>query len=288
MTEPYAVRKINLTFGLSSGSFAIKGHRVLVNVENANLPTTGIAQIRVYGLTLDHMNQLSVAGLVYKANLNAKNTVKVDAGDDVSGMTTVFSGTIFEAYPDMRMPDVSFVILANPAHIAQLKPVEPSSFPGAAPIETVLGSIVKKAGLALENNGVKTVLASPYFAGTAWNQILGAVRAADCFGVLDNIKNTLAIWTKAGSRAGSQVLIAPETGMIGYPQFQALHIVVRMLFNTEVTITPGVGYVIRVKSQLTAANGEFTVTGVSHTLMSEMPDGPWETTVNATPKGKGA
>ena len=287
MTAPYAVRRITVTITLGQSSTAsqlvFKGHRVQVHVSNTNTPSVGLAQIRIYGLNLDHINQISVAGLVYQQNKAAKNSVKIEAGDDISGMSTLFNGTIYEAYPDMKMPDVSFVILANPASTAQLNPVEPSSFPGAVSVDTVLQSIVKKAGLALENNGVKTILASPYFPGTAWNQLLGVIRAADCFGTLDYIKNVIAVWTKNGSRAGNQIVISPETGMIGYPQFQTQNIIVRTLFNTDVSLS-GAGKVIRVRSELKAADGVFTVYNVTHDLMSEMPDGPWETTISAYPK----
>ena len=65
------------------------------------------------------------------------------------------------------------------------------------------------------------------------------------------------------------------------PQFQALNVVVRTLFTTE--IRPDVGRAITVRSQLSAANGDFTVYNVVHDLMTEMPDGPWETVISATP-----
>ncbi len=289
MTAPYAVRRIVLTLQIGkSGSGAIQlasgnpGLRIHAHVEFANAPTTGNAQIRIYGLTLDHMNQLSVAGLVFESR-QGQNFVAIQAGDDVSGLATIFRGQIIEAYPDFaRQPDVSFFILATPSNEIQLKPVEASSFPEGTAAATALEQIVKKAGITLENSGVNAILASPYFPGTVWQQILALTRAANCFAFFDGVNKTLAVWPKDGSRTGGKIVISPENGMIGYPQFQALNTVVRTLFNTEVSPT-GPGKKITIKSQLTAANGDFTVTAVTHDLMSEMPDGPWETTILATP-----
>ncbi len=284
MTAAYAVRRILLTFQVPGGQIKLAsgnpGLRIYAHVDFANAPTTGGAQIRVYGLTLSHMNQLSVAGLVFESRLN-QNFVTVEAGDE-TGMATIFTGQIMQAFPDFaRQPDVSFVIIASPANVPQMKPVEPTSFQGPTSTSTILSKIAEKAGLTAENNGVSTVLQSPYFPGTAWQQFLGLVRAADAFGFLDGVNKVLAVWGKNGSRSGGKTIISPENGMIGYPNFQALNVIVRTMFTTE--IQAGVGKIVTIKSQLTAANGDFTVYNVVHDLMTEMQDGPWETVVSATP-----
>src|SRR5438309_2052157 len=105
MTAPYARRKINVFFQLGTGSFGggtanvIKhtGLRVIAEITLAVLPHPGQAVLQVYGLTLSEMNALTVAGLTIR---NRDNKVLVQAGDDQSGMTDVFNGTIVEAYPD--------------------------------------------------------------------------------------------------------------------------------------------------------------------------------------------
>ena len=285
--SPYAERAITLTFQLGKGDFGgsgantltIAGLRAVVHVEYVILPSTGMAVIRVYGMTLDHMNALSQAGLVYAAR---RNYVAVQAGDAQSGMTTVFNGTIIEAYPDMReMPNTAFFIRASPSQVIQLKPVAPVSFSGATPVPTALNSILKGTGFTLENGGVNTVLASPYFPGAAWAQILSCVRAANCFAHLDPVKKVLAIWPKDGSRSGSTPEIGPDTGMIGYPEFQANQIRVRARFDPA--IRSSVGQKIKINSQLQAANGEFVVVNMTLDLASQMPDGPWEAAIEATP-----
>jgi hypothetical protein len=91
-------------------------------------------------------------------------------------------------------------------------------------------------------------------------------------------KKTVAIWPRDGSRSGDAPLVSPETGMIGYPEFQQAAVSVRTLFNPEIVI----GKPIEVKSQLPAANGRWSVFGAAHHLAAQLPDGPWETTATGS------
>lgn len=288
MTAAFVERVIDVSFELGTGSFGesgssslkFSGLRVAVTVELAALPNTGPAVIRIYGMTLSQMNQLSKAGLVWEGR---NNKVSVSAGDEISGMAVVFKGNMIEAYPDFtEAPNSAFVVFATPSNEAQLKPVKPVSFTGAVKTETAMSQIVKSAGWTLENNGVNTVLASPYFPGTVWQQALACARASDCFAHLDGVRNVLAIWPKNGSRSGDTALIAPETGMIGYPTFQQTQVKVRTVFDPS--LKTGAGQKIRIKSQLEAANGTFAIIKVDHNLESQMPSGPWETLIEATPQ----
>jgi hypothetical protein len=282
---PYAVRAITITLNLGggAGSIVLKGLRVTVHVDVANLPNTGQAQVRIYGMTLNQMNAASLAGGVYKVRVN-KSTITIDAGDSVTGMATLFQGIIIEAFPDMRdMPNTAFFVLASPTSIAQLKSVTPTTYPGTATAAEVFGALAAKAGVTLENGGVKTVLQSPYYWGTAWSQILSALRAVDCFGFYDGVKNVLAIWPKTGNRSGGPVTISPATGMIGYPEFELSNIRVRCLFNPTLFSGEGPGHQIKVESELQAANGTFTIMSIAHDLASQMPSGPWETVIDAYP-----
>jgi hypothetical protein len=239
-----------------------------------------MAQFHIYGLTLSQMNQLSTAGLVYKVGANK---IVVQAGDSISGMTTVFTGDIIEAWPDINQPDAPLFVLAQPSAQVQLKPVAATSFFGPTPASTALGQIAQSAGLTLENNGVNTILQSPYFHGTAWSQLMSCVRAADCFGFLDGITSTFAVWPKTGSRSGSVPIIGPSTGMIGYPKFQVTQTKIRVLFDPNIFFGNGPGHQIQVQSELAAANGMFTINSLVHDLSSELPDGPWETVILASP-----
>jgi hypothetical protein len=253
--------------------------RALVHVEFANLPTTGIAQMRIWGLTLDHMNQLSKAGLVYAGR---NNTVTVKAGDTENGMVTVFHGNIVEAYPDMNaQPETSFYIMASPTNDMQLKPAASSTYPNAVAGSTILSQLAAQAGYTLENNGVDTQLQSPHYSGTVWQQIRRVVDALDCFATVDGVNKVIAIWPKGGSRAGQPHAISPETGMIGYPSFQLNKVMLRVLFSPS--YIPQVGKRVQVKSQLQGASGTFTLIYSTLDLACNIPDGPWDANLTLAP-----
>jgi hypothetical protein len=56
------------------------------------------------------------------------------------------------------------------------------------------------------------------------------------------------------------------------------------LFDPAIAkLTPGAK--IAVKSQLTAANGSWTLVRVGLTLASQTPNGPWEMSLEGTPRG---
>lgn len=291
---PYAVRAIDVDFALGTGSFgasgqtklSLSGLRCSVLIEHAQIPDPGPnAVARIYGMTLDHMNQLSKAGLFWDTR---QNEMQISAGDSLTGMTTVFRGVIQEAYPEfISMPNTAFFVRASPGPIMQLKPVEPLSYPGAVDAATALGAMAKNAGLTLENNGVAVQLASPYFAGTTFDQIVAAMRAANVYGTIDSVSGVLAIWPKTGSRS-DMVAISAATGMIGYPQFAQAQVSVRTLFTPQVRqLTKGPGQKIQIQSQLGAANGTFVTSEVSLRLESQKPGGDWEMNITAYPPSFG-
>ncbi len=278
----YAERVIDLTFQLGEGSFGesgsqkvtFRGLRVFVEIELATAaPPVGL--IRVYGLTLDQVNQLARAGLDWRDSLN---TVLVQAGDKGGQLKSLYEGLIIEARPEFgNQPDVSFLILANAGRTAQMKPVPPSGFRGTISAEDAISKIVKVAGFTLENRGVNAQLDNPYFPGSAWSQLDRAVQAANCLFHLDPITKKVTIWPKQGS-VGDTIEVSPATGMIGYPEFDNIKIKVRTLFNPDIKLPCK----IQVKSQLHAASGTWGTVLVGHTLESQMPDGPWETHIEAT------
>lgn len=284
----YSIKQITLTIQLGQGSFGASGSNT-VTLENLRIAAdlffavrssalgiiTNQAMVRVWGLTLDQINQLTRAGTQWNGVFN---TLIVSAGDN-AGMAQVFAGDIVDAFPDFEQPDSPFVFSAYDGRMISLKPVAPSSYSGGTDAATVLSSLASQAGLGFENNGVTTQLASPYFPGTVGQQIASCAYAAGAYAAIDGPAGVLAIWPKTGSRGATIPLISPQAGMIGYPKFQQNQITVRTLFNTEILI----GSQVQVQSQLTAACGTFKLSSVDHHISSQLPNGPWETVFTAYP-----
>jgi hypothetical protein len=218
---------------------------------------------------------LSKCGLNWEGS---NNSILVQAGNAGGPLKSIFEGKIFIAEPDFNsMPDTSLIITANGGRSMQMKPVSPNTFKGGVSTETVMRKMAQQAGFTLENNGVTAQLDNPYFPGTLWSQLDLAARAANCFFCLDTVNKVVAIWPKTGGRAGDPVLVAPETGAIGYPRFSLTAIKVRTLFDSRIEV----GKPIEVRSQLTAASGKWNVGLCGHTLESKTAGGSWETHAEA-------
>jgi hypothetical protein len=84
------------TFAGGGDTVTIDGLRMIVRIQNSGAPADCRAQIQIFGMSPSLMNQLSTLGLVF--NLVPKNTITVQAGDDASGLSPVFTGTIYFAY----------------------------------------------------------------------------------------------------------------------------------------------------------------------------------------------
>ncbi len=255
----------------------LAGHRTSVRIQNSGTPVGSEAQIAVYGLTLSLMDQLSTMGMVINV-VTPRNTVTVTAGDDQSGLGTVFTGTIVESYPDFNAsPDVSVRMMCNSGLGASVTPIPASSFTGAAAVTTIMQGFADKMGLKLENTGVGIQLSNPYFWGDVWSQVQSCARAANINAeIIDG--QILAIWPKGKARTTpSRPVISKETGMIGYPAYSQQGIIIKSVFNPQFKF----GGEIEVQTILKKASGIWAINKLDHSLDSQVPHGQWMSTIYA-------
>lgn len=253
----------------------LSGLRMSARILKAGGPSDSTLDLTVYGMTRSVMDRLSTLGM--QINLVPKNGIVLTAGDADAGLSTVFAGYILAAYADFRSaPDVSFHITAHTLLPSAAIPVPVSSFEGPTDVATILSGLATRMGLRFENNGVTAKLSSPYLSGDAKAQARAVVEDA---GISWNggDAGVLAIWPKNGSRGGQVPLLAPDTGMIGYPTYTAYGIIVRSIFNPNV----GFGGKINVQSDLQPACGEWAVYGLDYELDSQVPGGAWFMTISA-------
>lgn len=276
-------RKITVSFDMANGNFqgggnkaTLSGLRVAAHIINAGGPSMGQLQMAIFGMELSMMNQLSTVGK--QINYIGKNKVTVQAGDDINGMSTVFIGNISYAWVDAKsQPQVCFRVEAVAGGDLAVKAAPPTSIKGPGDVATILGKIAKDHGLTFENNGVSIKIANPYLSGSVRNQILSLARHAGIEHVID--KGVLAVWKPGESRKGSTPVISAATGMVGYPAFNQAAVIVETIFKP--TFQPGGK--ITIKSDLTPANGDWTIFHIDHDLESEVPNGKWFTVLSASP-----
>ena len=286
MSGPSFTRKqIGVSIALGTGTFGesgattvnLSGLRVSASIVKAGGAAMGNAQIRVFGMPLTLMNQLSTLGLLITQV--RRNTVTVTAGD-ANGMSTVFTGTINNGWTDFQgAPETVFNIEAYAGSVEAVAPIAPSSFSGGTDVATIMAGLAKTMGLQFENSGVSVQLSNPYLPGTGRQQAESVAKAADINWIIDD--GVLAIWPKNTARTGSNPTVSPSTGLVGYPTYDSMGVILKTLFNPAIKY----GSSIQVQSSLTPACGTWSVYMLAHELESETPGGQWFTTMKAARPG---
>ena len=270
----FVQRAINVTF-IGQDNVKLTGHRVTARIVSVGDPNIGSAQLQIWGMTLDRMNKLSTYGRAWMTP-NYNYQIVVDAGDDVNGMNTVFTGTIQQAWADYNsMPDVPFHVLAFAAPTVQTDPNGQNwnSYSGPTDVGQMLGTLAGKMGMQFENTGVNLKLVNPYHFGSPYRQAQLIREAADVNMVTEN--GILAIWPRDKSRQGAGPVISESTGMVADPSFTDYGVIVKQEFSTPVKY----GVDMTIQSQVTPANGTWSIKQVDYDLAANMPNGHWFVTL---------
>jgi hypothetical protein len=277
----FVKRQLTLTIGLGQDD---KGNPAQFDFTNANTVTlTGlrvraaiekcgysmaVLQLRVYGLPLSMLNQLS--GINQAVMWTRKNSIIVQAGDLGKTPATVFMGTIQSAYADMQeAPNTALNITAMSGYWGAVKPVAARSYPGPTDVGIIMQSLATEMGLGFKNSGVNAQLLRPAFRDSARVQVETCAKAANID--WDDSNGVLEIWPKGQARSGAIPTISPATGMVGYPVFTGQWVAAKSLF------VPGLlfGQKVKIESSLKAASGEFVIYRLRYDLASEDPGVPW-------------
>lgn len=284
MSKSFTRKKINVTFLLGEGQFGetgadtvkYEGLRTRVDIAQAGGNFKGALNLQLYGLNLSEVSQLAKVG---RSPVSVRsNAVIVEAGDDEIGMSNIYEGTIHEAWADYNnAPDCSFTVAAMAGFFQSVRPAPPSSYQGTVDAAVVMNNIASAMKLTFVNNGVSVILTDPVFPGSLWDQALSCSIQGNFCWTID--RNIFAIWPIGGSRNGPNEvipIISPDSGMVGYPRFNANGISIVTLFDPRITL----GGQVKVESALEQACGIWRVGMLAHNLESEQPNGAWFTTMD--------
>lgn len=237
----------------------------------------------IWGMTEQQMNAASTYG--HQPLVDPAARVAVAAGDAVIGQPRCFDGTVTNAWADFAdVPNVPFHFEARAGLDGAVLVLPPASVRGPVSATTLLAALASKMNRAFENNSnVAVSLSSPYFRGSARDQIVAICEAARINWADDG--HTIAVWPSGQPRQSSPgqqtVTISPQTGMVGYPTFVATGIVVRSEYNP--VFRQGIN--VRVQSDLKPACGTWSIVTMQHELDSEVFDGLWFSTLQLAPPG---
>ena len=262
------------TFTNGQNAVTIEGLRASVQVTNSGAPANNSAVVRVWGLSQNLMNQLTTLGMVYQQI--KRNTLTILAGDNTSGFTAIFTGTIAQAYADYsNQPDVPFIFECQTGLADNVAPAVASSFTGPTAVADIAAGLARQMNRGFVNNGVTGQLRNPYYSGNLDSQLQRLARDAPFDWTYEN-GTTLVIWPKGRNRTGGDIpLISKTSQMIVSPTFTAQGIIVRTIFQPKLSR----GQLFKVETAVALGTAQWTVQKIDHALDSMIYNGRWESTL---------
>ncbi|MES3389895.1 baseplate hub protein [Enterobacter hormaechei] len=274
----FTEKKITAIFTLQDQTFAdgtnqltLSGIRMMANIESFGIFEQGTCSLRIWGMKPEDMNTLATMAIRTGISHNALTLL---AGDDEKGMTQVFAGTIFDAYTDYNsLPDVAFCIDSSPGWFEKMVPAAANSFQGVTDVATMMKSLAAAAGFAFVNHGVTVQLSNHYLCGTVMAQIQDVATATGIGCRLAN--DTVEIWPDGEFTDEESIILSPETGLVGYPEFDPYGLAVTSSFNPDLVY----GRRVTITSSIPQACGDFGISQCVHSISSKVPGGPWFTSL---------
>lgn len=273
-------KTIRTTVILGEGEFEgggntkiFEGLATTVAVTKAGLPEKNSADVRIYGLKLNDMDQLSF--LSFQNLEYRKNHILIEAGDKGGELSVVFKGDVTAAFADFSSaPDIVFRITALTAGWSVLLAESPTSVDGETPAADLIKQFAQSAGYNFVNEGVTESVRNATFNGSP---VQKAQQVADEVGaqlLIDDETMTLMPWDKP---RGDAVLLKDTSGMIGYPSFTQDGVSVECFFNPALRL----GGQIKIESIVPRASGYWKITKLTHDLAA-YTTGRWASKMDAS------
>ena len=278
-------RKIKVIFEMTpQGStdinkYEIVDHRTIANIQTSGLDQLGQLNLQIFGLTQTVMNKLTVVALLPQI---FTNTVIVMAGD-ADSYSQVYYGNISSSYADYtNSPDVYLSVVAKAVGALAASNDPPSHFPGQVSAIDMLRTLTGKMGINFVKNKdmPSYILSDSTYKGSYLQQAKDIMKDAGIFN--NNFElNTLAIWPMGEVRDGPIALISPETGMVGYPTYTLIGVLVTTVYNPLLIFGGSVEIKSSYEPVVIPTGGQWQINSMTHTLTSEVPGGPWFTQIEA-------
>lgn len=271
--------------GAGANTLNVQGLRTSVRIRNA-WTSSAEATVRVWGLPQSLMNQFSTLGYAYNDLPN--NQLAIRAGDNLTGLATIFQGTVAAAWGEYEnQPDVPFTLYAQALHFPSTQAMVPTSYPQSFDVASALTSLAQKIGMTVNNYGVNIKLPPMYVSGPPAIQVRKIADAARIdVGVGDL---TLDLTLKSDSRPEAAIIISKATGMVASPAFTANGLLVKTIFTPSIKFKSLLNIQSSVLSAITQTKNAqgaiipstWTAIKVDLDLDAMVPKGDWLTTVLA-------
>ncbi len=286
----FRIRGLRVQLTLRKGQFRNGTNSIMIadlamtaNIEKCGAPDFGKANVTIYGLPMDVMEQLTTLSMM--PQFYNKNYINIFAGDEIEGYSQVFAGTIQSASADFNsQPDIKMNIQARVGFEGSITAQGQNVVSGSQPVADFIAKQAKTANMTFENNGVSSSLKNAVFSGSPIEQAKQAAEQVGAELVIDDDKMTLI--PQGGSVKGTVPKLSATAGLLGYPTMSQNGIDFKAIFNPEFKFAG----LIELETLVPKCSGQWRIIKLSHKLSSNMPsDGSWESQITAfNPQMSGA
>lgn len=286
----------------------IEGLRSEVNITINGSRTMNQATITIYNLPLDLAKTISTIGFYDREALSWAVQVEIYATLDNSTeenlvFAKIFSGGIMVCYADFNaQPTPTVRIEAQTLGGSNLLPADSISFKGETPAIDIVNAMVSnfqnKNGFVVTgdrsdaskfgfiskvvNENVTTAITNPNYHGDFWTQLQTLANDADFEFIISN--DILYIFPTDSDISFSPMRFSTASGMVGCPTYSSRGIIIRTLFKPSIKYGQPIDVYVTptqdIKEIAEIFNGKWNyMISLAHNLSSNMPGGPWYTTI---------
>lgn len=276
----FVPHRLQVRLTLDQGSFGGGGNSKIidklamrVDVEKLGPPDFGKASVTIFGMSLEEMEQLTTLAMEpFKVK---RNYINIYAGDDVTGLSEIFAGSVIDAQGDLSgAPEAQFKINAEVGFWGRVTAQGPSVINGTQDVASFISTQAQNSELTFTNEGVSAQIKDCVFDGTPINQARQAAAMVGADLLIDD--SEMILLPRNGNRKGDSVLLSPSSGVMGYPTISGNGIEVKTVFNPALRFA---GLFV-LETVVPKAAGTWRVTKLTHKLSANDPsDGSWETQV---------
>lgn len=276
----YSEKLITVEFKLYNQKEPVRlsDYRCALSMSNAGGRSQSQIDLSIFNVNQDLTQMIVGQGFSTPRITNAVVSVLAGAANE---QTQIYQGTIYDAFVDYnQMPDVPLRIKSTSTYFYRVKPVAPNSYINGVDVAEVIKGLAKACNYTFVNHGVSVILKDMYLCGSAIEQIMDCVDAADIGCTIHN--GVVEISRKGDFLSDVVTEISPETGLIGYPTVTNSGVLVNMVFSPKLRRLNRVN----IKSGNKAANGLFTIRTMEHNISTKTPGGSWLTSMLVFPVGE--
>lgn len=272
-------RRLQVRLTLAKGSFGggntvvIDNHAMRVSVEKLGPPDFAKASVEIFGMNLNDIEQLT--SLSFHPFKLTRNYINIFAGDDESGLSQIFAGSITAANGDLSgCPEHKLKIDAEVGFWGRVTAQGPNVINGTQAAASFIETQATKAGMTFSNEGVSDALKNCVFSGSPVEQARQAAKQIGADLLIDD--DEMILLPRQGNRKGNAVLLNKESGLLGYPAITSNGIECKSIFNPAFRFA---GLFV-LESIVPKASGTWRVIKLTHKLSANDPsDGSWESSI---------